>query len=329
MQGSPGRARVCIASAGPCKRAGRRRGGGGSGESPWGVGGAAQWAGLRLEAFAGMGSDQSEAPHPAPCAPGTPDPPPRPPPAPPIAPPAAPRGALRRGDGSLSVAGGAGGNGAPARTRRRGAARRGRRASLRARPPPAAARGEMSFRWALGGGPGDGDDDCARHGPGAGCNCFAGGAAVQSLDEVAFARSACQAAAAGAVARLARILDRAPDAVHSDGGKGAAAAAVAGEGPAGARWPAGSSEAGGLPAPRPCRSLRPSARRPLPRPAPPHPTPSACQAHRATRRCTTPRARARPSARRCCSRAARRSTRAPSRGARRRCTARRTSARCP
>lgn len=77
----------------------------------------------------------------------------------------------------------------------------------------------MAFRWALG----LDDGDCA-HGPGAGCNCAAaGGAAAQSLDELEFARSACRAAAAGDTAKLARLLDRAPDAVHSDGGKGARA----------------------------------------------------------------------------------------------------------
>jgi hypothetical protein len=73
----------------------------------------------------------------------------------------------------------------------------------------------MSFRWAPGGG-----DECARHGADAMCNCFAVTTAAQSLDELAFTRSACQAAAAGAAARLEAILDRAPDAVHSDGGKG-------------------------------------------------------------------------------------------------------------
>jgi len=71
----------------------------------------------------------------------------------------------------------------------------------------------MSFRWALG--LGDCDHDAAQ------CSCFASATATQSLDELAFARSACQAAAAGAVDKLQRILERAPDAVHSDGGKGA------------------------------------------------------------------------------------------------------------
>ncbi len=73
----------------------------------------------------------------------------------------------------------------------------------------------MSFRWALAP-----DGDACGHDP-ALCNCAASGTAAQSLDEVAFARSACQAAAAGAAERLARILERAPDAVHSDGGNGA------------------------------------------------------------------------------------------------------------
>ncbi|KAI8464292.1 MAG: hypothetical protein J3K34DRAFT_120450 [Monoraphidium minutum] len=62
--------------------------------------------------------------------------------------------------------------------------------------------------------------DCGPGHDGPLCNCFAATTAAQSLDELGFARSACQAAAAGQLEKLGRILDRAPDSVHSDGGKG-------------------------------------------------------------------------------------------------------------
>ncbi|KIZ01268.1 hypothetical protein MNEG_6694 [Monoraphidium neglectum] len=74
-----------------------------------------------------------------------------------------------------------------------------------------------SFGWALRGGALR-DADCG-HDPLL-CNCSAASTATQTLDELEFARSACQAAAAGRADKLAGILQRAPDAVHSDGGKG-------------------------------------------------------------------------------------------------------------
>lgn len=70
----------------------------------------------------------------------------------------------------------------------------------------------MAFRWAM-------NINSCEHDL-ALCNCFASCTATQGLDEVEFARSACQAAAAGHVDKLRRMLERSPDAVHSDGGKG-------------------------------------------------------------------------------------------------------------
>ena len=63
-------------------------------------------------------------------------------------------------------------------------------------------------------------DDCI-HGVGAGCSCAATATGTeQSLEELDFARSACSAAQVGDTVKLARILKRSPDAVHSDGAAG-------------------------------------------------------------------------------------------------------------
>lgn len=60
-----------------------------------------------------------------------------------------------------------------------------------------------------------------------GCNCMVSGQRYnQSLDELEFARSACAAAQSGDVQKLARIISRNPEAVHTDGSKGRVAACI-------------------------------------------------------------------------------------------------------
>ena len=64
---------------------------------------------------------------------------------------------------------------------------------------------------------------CADH-TGDACNCVLAPAprgVTERLDEMEFQRSACAAAQSGDVVKLGRILDRNPDAVHSDGASGA------------------------------------------------------------------------------------------------------------
>ncbi|PNH01818.1 Ankyrin repeat domain-containing protein 39 [Tetrabaena socialis] len=61
---------------------------------------------------------------------------------------------------------------------------------------------------------------CAAHASGA-CKCaLVATGTEQSLDELEFSRSACSAAQNGDVAKLRRILQRNPQAVHGDGGSG-------------------------------------------------------------------------------------------------------------
>lgn len=61
--------------------------------------------------------------------------------------------------------------------------------------------------------------DCA-HDP-LECNCYqASNATSQTLEELDFTRSACSAAQLGQTDKLARILGRNPEAVHSDGAGG-------------------------------------------------------------------------------------------------------------
>lgn len=50
--------------------------------------------------------------------------------------------------------------------------------------------------------------------------CRASTPAQQSLDELAFAKSACAAAKSGDVEKLKRLIDREPACVHSDGCRG-------------------------------------------------------------------------------------------------------------
>lgn len=52
---------------------------------------------------------------------------------------------------------------------------------------------------------------------GVNCSCCAPTSATQSLDEVAFAKSACSAAQAGNLADLRRLMDRFPESIRSDG----------------------------------------------------------------------------------------------------------------
>ena len=60
------------------------------------------------------------------------------------------------------------------------------------------------------------------------CNCsLRPSRVVQSLDELQFTRSACQAALSNQTDRLRRILDANPDAIHSDGAAGACVVRVA------------------------------------------------------------------------------------------------------
>jgi hypothetical protein len=62
--------------------------------------------------------------------------------------------------------------------------------------------------------------DCDLHQLGF-CNCAARPSGLaETLDELSFQRSACSAAQLGQVDKLARILQRNPSAVHSDGGAG-------------------------------------------------------------------------------------------------------------
>jgi hypothetical protein len=66
----------------------------------------------------------------------------------------------------------------------------------------------------------DDDDQCDLHQLGA-CNCVARPSGLaETLDELSFQRSACSAAQLGQVDKLARILQRNPSAVHSDGSAG-------------------------------------------------------------------------------------------------------------
>uniref|UniRef100_A0A6S8PN07 Uncharacterized protein n=2 Tax=Dunaliella tertiolecta TaxID=3047 RepID=A0A6S8PN07_DUNTE len=58
------------------------------------------------------------------------------------------------------------------------------------------------------------------HGPGGGCDCLLQTKrpkVEESLDELSFQRSACSAAQQGNVAKLQKILNKNPEAVHSDG----------------------------------------------------------------------------------------------------------------
>eukprot|EP00955_Chlamydomonas_euryale_P026563 280299-Chlamydomonas_euryale.AAC.2 len=69
------------------------------------------------------------------------------------------------------------------------------------------------------------DKQACERGHPAGCGCgMRAVPAVQDLSELGFERSACRAAQAGDVARLARMLARHPHAVHSDGVEGVSCA---------------------------------------------------------------------------------------------------------